>query len=704
MTNSRGALTHLVGTASVLMLTSFGITTQASAQDRVTSSALSSEIVVTAQRREESVQSTPIAISVVTGDDMLRENVTGTEEVLRDLPSVEVRRSPAGASIYVRGIATQQGGGELDPGISTSVDGVYNPFIEASSMSFYDVERVEVLKGPQGTLYGRNAIAGAVNIITKSPKLGQFEGFAQASVGNYDYAGLTGALNVPLGETVALRVAADYQDNNGYLDLGSDDIHVISGRAKLLWEPSAALRVEFRGEYGDFDTKGNAPAMYPFHDDPWTQFPIGNNKPTQTGWITGGSMQVDYDLGPVTLTYIPAYKRKKGDNFTDGGGTFIRSYVYDEQHTQELRLASNESRPLSWIVGGYYYKGINDTGLAFGTTIDQHVVTTSVAAFGQVTYSLTDAFRLTGGIRFTRDKKVEDGVNTNNGVIVSEINDISWTWNNWTWRLGAELDVSPESMLYGSVSTGFKAGGTSLVAGPAAVFDPEKLTAYEIGWKNRLFDNSLMLNLSAFYYDYTNYQASFVAPNPAFGGAIVRRIANAGDAKMKGVEAELAWSPTPVDLFRATVAYLDGRFDDYIVPTPVPGVFSDYSGSKVSMVPWAINASYSRDFEVGKNGHLVPSISLRYNSGTWRDARQYANAGSWGPAGTRPNPLGYQESFVKLDANISYTWGEDRYRVSAYIKNITNEVVFTGRSSSNGVANAWLEPPRTFGASFYVAW
>src|SRR5690606_28755793 len=130
-------------------------------------------------------------------------------------------------------------------------------------------------------------------------------------------------------------------------------------------------------------------------------FPTAPEEPSQKGWIAGGSVQVDYDLGPATLTYIPAYKRKKADSATDGGGTFIRSYVYDEQHTQEIRLASNDSKPLSWIVGGYYYKGINDTGLSFFTTIDQHVVTTSVAAFGQATYSITDAFRLTGGLRFT---------------------------------------------------------------------------------------------------------------------------------------------------------------------------------------------------------------------------------------------------------------------------------------------------------------
>jgi iron complex outermembrane receptor protein len=297
-------------------------------------------------------------------------------------------------------------------------------------------------------------------------------------------------------------------------------------------------------------------------------------------------------------------------------------------------------------------------------------------------------------------------VNTLGGVIISEINDIHWSWNNWTWRAGAEFDIGPESMLYASVSTGFKAGGTSLVAGPAAVFDPEKLTAYEAGIKNRFFDNTLTLNLNAFYYDYTNYQASFVAPNPDFGGASVRRIANAGDAKIKGVELELNWMPTERDVFRGTVAYLHGKFGDYIVPTSNPLVFNDYSGSEMSVVPWAANASYSHDFSIGEDGHLVPQLSARYNSGAWRDARQYANSGVWGPPGTYANPIAFQDAFVKLDANLSYSWHEDKYRITAYVKNLTDHVVFTGATKGflPGTDNAYLEPPRTFGASFYVAW
>jgi len=664
----------------------------------------SGEIIVTALRRAESVQTTPIAISVVDGDDMLRENVNTTEEILRDLPGVEIRKAPPGASIYIRGIATQQGGGELDPGISFNIDGVYTPFIETSAFSFYDVQRVEVLKGPQGTLYGRNAIAGVVNVITKSPEFDGFSGFAQASVGNYDYIGFTGALNIPVADNAALRVAGDYQDNSGYLNLGSDDVGVWSGRAKFLWEPTTTFRIEVRGLYADFEGKGSAPVIYPYRDDPWTQFPTAPNVPAQDAWIAGGSLQADLDLGFATLTYIPAYYRKKFHSATDGGGTFIKSYVMDKQHTEEVRLASNSTNPLSWIVGGYYYRGINDTGLAFFTTIDQHVVTTSLAAFGQATLSLTDALRITGGLRFTRDKKVEDGVNTLGGMVISTLEDIRWSWNKWTWRAGLEYDVGPESMFYASVSTGFKAGGTSLVAGPDAVFDPETLTAYEGGLKNRLADGTVTLNLAGFYYDYGNYQASFLRANPDFGGAFVRRIANAGDAKIWGGEAEFGWTPTPDDSLRVTAAYTKGEFGSYLVPTIVPGVFEDYSGSNLSAVPWSVSASYSHDFHLGADGHLVPLLSARYNSGAWRDARQYADAGAWGPAGTYANPISFQDAFVKLDFNLSYTWHEDRYRISAYVKNITDKAVFTGASASATASSAWLEPPRTFGASFYVAW
>lgn len=661
-------------------------------------------VIVTAQRFAQDVQSTPIAITVLDGDDLQARSVSGTEEILRDLPGVEIRKSPAGASIYVRGIATQQGGGELDPGISFSIDGVYHPFMESSFVAFSDLERIEVLKGPQGTLYGRNAIAGAVNVITRAPKLGEYNGFTQLSLGDYNARGLTAAVNLPLGETVALRLSGDYQYREGYMNLGSEDQNVLGTRAKLLWQPSDALRIELRGDYAKYDMMGYAPALYPYRPDPYTQF-TPPEEPSQEGFVNGLSLSMDLDLGFGTLTYIPAIKGKHNRNATDGGGTFIRSYVFDDQYTHELRLASNNASPLSWIIGGYYYKGVNDTGLSFVTTIDQHVVTESYAAFGQSTFSIADNFRLTGGLRFTRDEKTEDGINTNAGVIVSQLDDIKWKWDNWTWRAGAEVDVAADSMLYGSVSTGFKAGGTSLVAGPAAVFDPEKLTAYELGWKNRLLDHSLILNLSAYYYDYTNYQASFVAPNPAFGGAVVRRIANAGDAKIKGAELEMSWAPTPRDNLRATVAHIRGKFGTYLVPTPVPGVSTDYSGSRLSAVPWSVTANYSHDF-VLSDARFTPQISARYNSDTWRDTRRYATAGTWGPAGTYANPVALQKEFVKLDLYLNYTWDDDKYRLSAYVKNLTDKLVFTGRSLNaiTGVGNASLEPPRTVGASFNVNW
>jgi len=662
-------------------------------------------IIVTAQRRAQDVQATPIAITVLDGTDLQTRAVTGTEEFLRDLPGVEIRKSPAGASVYVRGIATQQGGGELDPGISFSIDGVYHPFMESSFAAFSDLERVEVLKGPQGTLYGRNAIAGAVNVITRSPRIGDRSGFAQVTVGDYGARGLTAATNIPLGDRLALRVSGDYQNRDGYLNDGSEDQNVWAGRAKLLWEATDALRIELRGDHTEYDMLGYAPVYYPFRDDPYTQFPTPE-EPSQAGFVNGFSMQADLDLGFGTLTYIPGYKHKKNRNATDGGGTFIRSYVFDDQWTHELRLASNETTPLSWIVGAYYYRGVNDTGLSFFTTIDQHVVTTSYAAFGQTTYSVTDRLRLTGGLRFTRDEKTEDGLNTLGGMLVSEIHDINWTWDNWTWRADAEFDVTPDSMLYGSVSTGFKAGGTSLVAGPAAVFDPEKLTAYEVGWKNRLFDRALVMNVSAYYYDYSNYQASFVAPNPAFGGASVRRIANAGNAKIKGAELELGWLPTPQDNLRATVAWIDGTFGRYIVPTPDPAVFNDYSGSKLGAVPWAVTASYSHDFLLRDDARLTPQLAARFNSTAWRDARQYATVGPWGPAGTYANPVAQQDDFVKLDFYLNLAWQDDKYRLSAFVKNLTDEVVFTGATLNavTGVGNASLEPPRTFGATFSVNW
>ena len=200
---------------------------------------------------------------------------------------------------------------------------MYHPS-ESSHAAFSDLERIEVLKGPQGTLYGRNAIAGAVNVITRSPKLGETNGFAQMSVGDYNARGLTAAVNVPLGDTVAMRVSGDFQAHDGYMNLGSEDQDVAALRAKLLWEASESLKIEFRGDYAQYDMLGYAPALYPYRPDPYTQFATPET-PSQAGWVNGLSLTADLDLGFGTLTYIPAVKRKNNRNATDGGGTFIRS-------------------------------------------------------------------------------------------------------------------------------------------------------------------------------------------------------------------------------------------------------------------------------------------------------------------------------------------------------------------------------------------
>ena len=657
------------------------------------------DIIVTAQRRSENIQNIPIAISVVSGADLLAQNKTSSDDILRNLPGLEVRRGPQGAFINIRGISSLQGGGELDPGIAFSVDGVYNPFTEVSFLSFTDIDRIEVLKGPQGTLYGRNAIAGAINVITRSPDLNKFGGYAQVSAGNYHARGATGVLNVPLGSTLGVRVVGDYQYNKGYLSNGSDDTNVRDGRVKLLWEPSQAVKVQLNADYAKFAGQGAAPVIFPYRDDPYTAFPTPV-EPYQRIRYWGGSGQADFDLGPATLTYIGGYKKKRNATATDGGGTFIRSFVNDEQHTEEARLASNSSSPLSWILGGYYYRGRNGSGLTFfGATIVQDVVTTSYAAFGQTTYAISDQFRLTGGLRFTRDHKVENGTNSTNGTLVSSISGIKFTWKNWTWRAGAEFDIAPHSMLYASVSTGFKAGGTSLVSGPAAQFDPEKLTAYEAGLKNRLFDNKLTLNLSGYYYDYSNYQAVFVAPNPAFGNAVVRRIANAGAAKIYGGEAEAVFSPTRHDRLSATFAYIHGRFGTYVVPTPAPGIFNDYSHSKLSTPPWTATAGYSHEFVIG-GGVLTPTLNARFVGGGYRDGRQYAIATPTRPAGTYVEPKSYQESFTKLDFTLGYAWSHDRFRVSGYLRNLTDKVA----KPTGSATSAYLEPPFTFGVSLYAGW
>lgn len=663
------------------------------------------EVVVTAQYREESLAKTPISMTAITADELDRGNLQQINDILDDVPGVTLARGAAGSFFTVRGISSIQGGGEIDPGIAFNVDGIYNPFSSAALMSFFDVNRVEVLRGPQGTLYGRNAIAGVVNVLTNDPRFDGFSGNARVGYGNHGAVTLMSAANLPVTQDVAIRVVGNYQTRDGYLANGNDDLNTMSWRAKLLARPTDTLTLGLTFDTGRYWGNGTGmAAIKPYADDPWEGLP-DLAPPFQRVDAYGYSGLVQWDAGPVTVTYIPAYKSNDWDNQATSGAFVSRTYIYDTQQTHELRVSSNDpDARLNWQGGAFYYDANNRKGLNFPfATIRQKVATESVAAFAQTDYSLADRTRLTAGLRFTRDSKTEDGENyTASGVLLGEVRDVNSTWNSWTYKLGVEQDILESSMLYGNVSTGFKAGGISLSIGPEGSFDPEKLTAYQVGMKNRLLDGRLSIDSELYYYDYSNYQAAYTSLNPAFGGNI-RIIANAGAAKIKGGEIESSFRFTRNDMLSASVSYIEGKFGTYVVPDGLGmGGSFDYSGSEISPPNWKMSASYRRFFPLGEWGTISPSLSMNFRSESYQDSRQYATSGTWGPAGTYVVPYSRQGSVTKFDAAVSYQNASESMQVTAFANNLTNKASFAAAYGNPGLYYGYLEPPRVYGVTVDV--
>ena len=707
--SSSGRATHFSIRRTVRLIVAgsatLAATTALSAQSgRDTSSVALEEVVVTAQYQAQDLSKTPISLTAITAEDLERNNIQNLNEILNDVPGVKLIRGPQGSFFQIRGISSIQGGGEIDPGMSFNIDGIYNPFSSAGLMAFYDVARIEVLRGPQGTLYGRNAISGVVNVITRDPEFDGFGGNARVAVGNYSAQSILGAVNIPLGDRLATRLVSQYQKHDGYMTGGHDDSNTMSHRGKVLFKATDDLQLGFTFDYGHVWMKGIGTArVLPFADNPWEALP-DRVRPFQYTIAIGYAGLVQWNAGPVTVTYIPAYKSNDWDNQATNGIFITKTSIWDTQITHELRVASNDTDSrFHWQAGAFYYDAGNRQKLDFTLfRVDQQVDTKSSAAFAQGNYSITDRTRVTAGLRFTRDKKTEDGQNYAGSVLQGSVQDSHSSWDSWTYKLGLERDLFDASMVYASVSTGFKAGGVSLSQGPAATFEPEELTAYQAGIKSRLFDDRLSINAEAYYYDYENYQATYSSLDPRFGGSI-RIVSNAGAAQIRGFEVESSFKATPADLLSASVAYIHGRFGSFVVPNGIGGT-NDFSDSKINAPVWQLSGSYRRFFSLGDRGEISPSLSANYRSGTYLDNRIYGPTTT--PAalrGTRTGPFSYQGGFTKLDAALSWQSPSEKVQASAYVNNLTNKATATSASrNTQGLVTGYVESPRTYGVSFDV--
>lgn len=714
------------------------------------------EIIVTAQRREENLQKSALAVSAVAGDSLTKQAITEASDLTRLVPALQVAPASSYTQIYLRGIGTFGANAFAEQGVAFNLDGVYLSRPAAPAGLFYDVERLEVLKGPQGTLYGRNATGGAVNVITVKPRIGETSGFLNAEYGNYDTIKSSAALNLPIGKQVALRVSGQYAKRDGYYNDGYDDEDTQAIRVQLRGDTETGLDATLSFDYAQTGGQGSGGTIMPLlagkqrlgpsdprviaaylartPTAPVPQF-VATNAGFQDNSFFGVSTTINADLGFATLTVIPAYRRTNID-FESYASSFLIDVVEkSDQMSLETRLAG-DTGSLNWVLGAYYFAEDASAQQFYnqasnGTRINSELETNSVAVFGQGTFSLSDNFRVTGGVRYTKDTKQQltnsaalPFVGFVPGVfplvpIILNIPTLSTTdvdFKKVTWKAGVEFDAGPSSLLYASVATGFKSGVLYPSLG-RNYSSPETLIAYTLGSKNRFFDNTLQFNLELFYWDYKDQQISHLGPvqvattpgGPIFGPVFLTE--NAGAATIYGAEAEILFQPTDNDLFSANIQYLKAKYDDLryqaystsgvapvigctVTPTtqigasPAARIFDvDCSGKPMVNAPkWALNLGYERTFDLGDSGRVIFGADTRIESSRFLSIDFLGQ--------------GRQSSYMMSNARLTYETATSGLAFTAFVNNLENELVFSNSFQSpakSGVIYNQLRPPRTYG-------
>lgn len=719
------------------------------------------EITVTAQKREENQQKVAIAMEVLSGDELKELGKNDIDEILSNISSAMVQSQTDGLRVSIRGMSNDNDVfGNLQnstPTVAVNTDGVPTNR-NSSNANLYDIERVEVLFGPQSTMYASSTPGGIVNIITADPKTDRYEASGTLEYGTYELLHTEGALNAPLSDKAALRAAFSTSMHDGYLSNGSNDEDTKSARLKALFQPSDKVTIVLSGELTDSGGQGAAQAKGFIHQDDAT-YPDGT--PLTDPWTSASGSaglgrdltrrkiygRMDWDLGYVgTLSIIPSYL--KTSNYSAGTSSRGATTYYNIQEGSgtekniEVRMASSADFPFEWLLGVNIYRTRDNQSSVRENQTDPTAVTNysdrwneqdTKAIYGNITYPVTDRFRATAGVR----KSVDDNTTYNHqipgkGAEAETYEGSKMEYSQPNYKLGFEYDISDSSMLYGDWSSSYRMNGSGITPG-GVQFPPEELTAYTLGAKNRFFGNKFQLNASGYYYDYLNYfavQGPIYVPQDTNGDGIWQPavenipyevvLINVGDAKVYGFDLQTSTIITEKDRLDLSVSYIRKYFTDLIFDLPwqanewfgIPD--QDYAGKQMPQAPsWNVSASYNHNFTLGNGGVLTVDIRSRYTSKYVLNWMAKSLSLDIENIGTRENPIytgaytatvtdtsdvRWQEPYHMEDISLVYLHPDGNWNLTFYVKNLTNYAVKRFLRGSNG----YLGDPRTYGAILSV--
>lgn len=704
---------------SILAMVAFQAHAQNTARPAAASAAENeSDIVVTALKREQSLQDVSLAITAIGQKTLESGNVSRLDGIQTLVPSLQIGQTQAYFFTSIRGVGDTNFSIVSDPAVPFYVDGLYYPRANGPNAVMFDVGRVEVLRGPQGTLYGRNATGGVVNVIPNQPGRA-FGGEGAVQYGNYNDIRVTGAVDVPLADNLHARVAGIYSNREGYTrnlattpdaDKTIDRVNDVGLRGIVRYEPTDAITLRLVSSYYH-GTGGSIPQKYIGPNPTTPAYAGAPENPTDPRLLyNDGISKVDLedftlfgeaviDLGGVDWTTQVGYLNQSAHRMADidGSDRFIQNseaLVKTEMVTVESRIAG-ETGPLRYLAGVFYLNedALNEirAGAPAGPFLRINTARNrSIAAFGELTYSLTDAWRVTGGLRYTRDEKTGLSRTLLQPGTPPPANpaprDSALEFDRVTWRVNTELDVTDNHLLYATVSSGYKAGGFNFVEG--TTYRPEQLTAYEIGARNT-FDN-LTLNFSAFYYDYKDLQLNQLVPPipPATVGTV--QVSNAASTRTYGAEVEFNWTPVQRLNISGFVTWLDAKFREFSNDdSSIPGTLvENLAGKTPAFSPeWAASLTVSYGIEVGGGYFLTPRVT-EY----WRDKsflREFNRGVEIVP------------SYFRTDASIELAAPGRRWSITAYVNNLEDNnilnYVAVGSPTVGYRFAGTYNPPRTYG-------
>jgi len=694
------------------------------------------EITVTAQKREENTQKVPIPMEVITGEDVKAMGKTDLDAVLTYVSGAIVSRSQDGLRVSLRGISDDEttfySMSESMPTVAVNTDGVLSNRKDQAS-ALFDIERVEILYGPQSTLYASNSPGGIVNIVTAAPKTDKYELSSTVSIGSYGLLSTEGYMNAPLTNTLATRVSFATIKRDGYLNDGTDDEDTRSMRFKTLYKPNDRISVLATAEISRVGGLGRGGSVISFINqddisDPWTvdtssgeTLSLFNDQKSKKFNAT-----MTLDMSFATITLVPSYNTGKGKNTTeqtDSDGTYkVDGYSMSREKGAEARISSSPDFFFKWIVGATSYKSVDSLhrdNLANPEYMYRDTNEKLLGIFGNITYPVVDNLRLTTGYRRSKDKiyqfnkEWKQDPKTGEPMLKDEVNNMDYTAPDY--KVGFEYDLGTQSMLYGDYSTSYRMRVSRPASGSSEPI-PEELKAYTLGAKNRFFDNKIQVNAAAYYYDYSGYEAtlSYTVWNDTNNNGVMDRDEGWKDSGQNqngtghkfGLDLQTSTIITFQDILNLSVSYIDSEwtdlFFDYeakytdsivdgqVVQVPVEDV--SYNGKPMTNTPpWTVTLNYSHNFMMNDGSYIKASFEGRYQAEyrlSWRDSDY---------------PYNFQEAHRLIDLSAVYTNPDGKISLSAFVKNLEHYAV-KRRYTAGGKGGMSIDAPRTYGIALTVSY